>query len=219
MHAIFVFGGIGAGKTTVATALASTLGIPLVREPVDENPFLPLYALDRARWALTCQTYYYLQYVREYERTLANSSLQTMEPDTPASESTVVIDAGAPTNRYVYARYMREHGLVTVDEYALYETLARMMDAQFAYPEPSSIVYVDVPADEAMRRLRARGREFELAGHTGDYVRAISGYTKEMREVYRARGVPVHAYDNSGAAGRARSLESLIAKLSVETAP
>ncbi len=197
MRAIFVFGGIGAGKTTVARALASALGAPLVREPFDENPFLPLYAQDRARWAFTCQTYYYLQYVREYERTLREMPRQLALLKGDPVEPMVVIDAGAPTNKHVYARYMREHGLVTPDEYALYETLTAMMDAQYVYPEPTEIVYVNPTLDIALDRLWTRGRDFELAGHTPDYVMPIAMFTEDMLAHFRSRQVPIVEFDSS----------------------
>jgi deoxyadenosine/deoxycytidine kinase len=187
MQAVFVFGGIGAGKTTLSQMLARALNTPLVREPVDENPFLPHYAVDQTRWAFTCQTYYYLQYVREYR--------SVVERGHPQPAAQMVIDAGAPTNIHVYGRYMREQKIVTTDEFALYETLTGIIAAQYQYPEPSVIVHAIAPLETCLQRVRMRGREFELSGHTQDYVRRVAHYTDEMVDRYGRSGVPVVTYD------------------------
>jgi deoxyadenosine/deoxycytidine kinase len=184
MTAVFVFGPVGVGKTTIAQALAAHVpGAALVPEPVTDNPFLPLYALDQARWALACQTRYYLDYVRAYV------SVADAQPPR------VIIDAGAPTNAHVYARYMREQGIVTPDEYELYEMLTRIIHDRFAYPEPALIISVEASLATCAARLHTRGRAFELAGHTPAYLAAIHAHTQAMVAAYAAAGVPVLHYD------------------------
>jgi deoxyadenosine/deoxycytidine kinase len=181
MQTTFIFGAVGAGKTTYAQALAAEHpDALLIPEPVDDNPFLPLYARERGRWALACQTHYYLQYVRAYATAAAGKK--------PAR---VFIDAGAPTNLHVYGRYMYEHAIVTPDEYRLYETLTGIVAAQFAYPQPTDIISVEAPLDVCIGRVQARGRDFELDGHSEDYLAALYIYTAEMVEMYEAAGVRV----------------------------
>jgi deoxyadenosine/deoxycytidine kinase len=182
MHPIFVFGPVGAGKTTVAQALATALpDALLIPEPVDDNPFLPRYAVDRARWALACQTHYYFAYVR------------ACEPLAARNPTYAVIDAGAPTNTHVYGRYLQS--LVTPDEYALYQTLTTLIAERYAYPAPACIVSVEAPLQVCIARLQARGRGFELAGHTQEYLAALHSYTADMVAHYAAQGVPVVRVD------------------------
>lgn len=181
MQTTFIFGAVGAGKTTYAQNLAAEHpDALLVAEPVDENPFLPLYARERSRWALACQTHYYLQYVRAYATAIAGKK--------PAR---IFIDAGAPTNLYVYGRYMYEHAIVTSDEYRLYETLTGIVAAQFAYPQPTDIISVEAPLEVCMERVQSRGRDFEIDGHSKDYLTTLYVYTAEMVSMYEAAGVPI----------------------------
>ncbi len=202
---VFILGAVGVGKTTVAQVLASQLeSSVLVPEPVDDNPFLPDYARDQARWALACQTYYYLQYVRIYQTVTAQ------HPDAAIA----VIDAGAPTNTRVYGRYMHERALVTPAEFRLYETLTEIIRAQYDYPEPSAIVSVEAPIETCYARLSARGRAFEILGHSREYVAAIHAYTRDMVFEYVRRGIPVihvdaERHDARTAEGSARLLTAV----------
>jgi deoxyadenosine/deoxycytidine kinase len=188
VNTILILGAVGSGKTTAAQVLASRLdGAVLVPEPVDDNPFLPDYARDRARWALACQTHYYLQYMHVYQATMAQ------HPDAQS----VVIDAGAATNTQVYGRYMQEQALVTPAEFQLYRTLTAIIRAQYAYPDPALIVSVEAPLETCFARLRARGRAFEVVGHSREYVAAIHRYTSEMVAAYARAGVSVIHLDTA----------------------
>jgi deoxyadenosine/deoxycytidine kinase len=182
---IFIFGPVGAGKSTAAHALAARLpGALLVPEPVDANPFLPLYAVDQARWALACQTHYYLQYAQAYADALAQ-----------AQPAYALVDAGAPTNRHVYGRYLREQAIVTPDEYALYETLTDIMAAHYAYPQPAVILSVEASLECCYARVQGRGRAFEVAGHSRAYIAAIHRYTGEMIAMYATAGARILRFD------------------------
>jgi deoxyadenosine/deoxycytidine kinase len=187
MQITFIFGAVGAGKTTYAQQLAARHpDAILVPEPVDDNPFLPLYARDRTRWALACQAHYYLQYVRAYATATAGRTA-----------TRIFIDAGAPTNLHVYGRYLREHAIVTPDEYRLYETLTGIIAAQYAYPQPTDIISVEAPLDVCMARVQARGRDYELDGHGEDYLAALYQYTADMVAMYEAAGAKVKRVSNA----------------------
>ena len=54
---ISIAGLIGAGKTTLATALAKTLGLPVHYEPVTDNVYLEDFYQDMKRYGFPLQIY------------------------------------------------------------------------------------------------------------------------------------------------------------------
>lgn len=56
---IAVEGPIGAGKTTLATMLAKEFQFPLVKEIVEENPFLDKFYEDMEQWSFQLEMFFY----------------------------------------------------------------------------------------------------------------------------------------------------------------
>ena len=56
---IGIIGPIGSGKSTLAHLLSSFYNVPLVKEPVESSPFLPLFYQDKERFALISQNAFY----------------------------------------------------------------------------------------------------------------------------------------------------------------
>ena len=56
---IGIIGPIGSGKSTLAHLLSSFYSVPLVKEPVESSPFLPLFYADKERFALISQNAFY----------------------------------------------------------------------------------------------------------------------------------------------------------------
>ncbi|MFP4287485.1 MAG: deoxynucleoside kinase [Candidatus Izemoplasmataceae bacterium] len=56
---IGIIGPIGSGKSTLASLLANYYQVPLVKEPVENSPFLPLFYSDMKRFALISQNAFY----------------------------------------------------------------------------------------------------------------------------------------------------------------
>ena len=72
---IAVEGVIGAGKTTLARMLARRTGARLVLEEFDENPFLPSFYQDPARWAFQTQLAFLASRFRQQEDLAARNVL------------------------------------------------------------------------------------------------------------------------------------------------
>lgn len=56
---IGIIGPIGSGKSTLAHLLSSYYNVPLVKEPVESSPFLPLFYSDKEKFALVSQMSFY----------------------------------------------------------------------------------------------------------------------------------------------------------------
>ena len=56
---IGIIGPIGSGKSTLAHLLSSYYNVPLVREPVEHSPFLPLFYANKEEFALISQNAFY----------------------------------------------------------------------------------------------------------------------------------------------------------------
>lgn len=56
---IGIIGPIGSGKSTLAHLLSSYYNVPLVKEPVESSPFLPLFYADKKKFALVSQSAFY----------------------------------------------------------------------------------------------------------------------------------------------------------------
>ncbi|MGS0972469.1 MAG: deoxynucleoside kinase [Candidatus Izemoplasmataceae bacterium] len=56
---IGIIGPIGSGKSTLAHLLATYYHVPLVKEPVESSPFLPLFYANKEQFALISQNAFY----------------------------------------------------------------------------------------------------------------------------------------------------------------
>lgn len=56
---IGIIGPIGSGKSTLAHLLSTYYNVPLVKEPVESSPFLPLFYGDMKKFALISQNAFY----------------------------------------------------------------------------------------------------------------------------------------------------------------
>ena len=64
-HYIVVEGPIGVGKTSLARRLAARLQANLVLERPEQNPFLPRFYQDQARYALPTQLFFLFQRIAQ----------------------------------------------------------------------------------------------------------------------------------------------------------
>ncbi len=63
-------GNIGSGKSTLTTLLSQRLGWQPYYEVVDENPFLPDFYADMARWSFHLQVFFLTRRFRHHQEIL-----------------------------------------------------------------------------------------------------------------------------------------------------
>ena len=153
---VAVEGAIGAGKTTLARALAPRLDARLVLEEPSANPFLDDFYADRVRWALHTQVAFLL------------ARHQALAPIAAAEDErsrTLLTDFVVAKDR-IFAR-------ATLDarELALYDQIASGLGMRG--PTPDLIVYLQASTDLLAHHLAA-GRRAGDREIPRDYLEAVN---------------------------------------------
>lgn len=177
---IFLVGNIACGKTTLGRLLAGRIAQAcFVPEPHDQNPFLPLYLRDQARWGFTSTLYYYLGYAR------AAAEVTSRTPSRYC-----FIDAGTWSNALLYAEYMRGAGVISEDEFDFYQKLRSIIDQAYPRPAPAAFIFVHLAPSACYERMKRRGWSYQ-SPITIEYIVALQGYLEKMRAVICNMGIAV----------------------------
>ncbi len=170
---IGIAGLIGAGKSTLATALGEHLGLPVYYEPVEDNEYLEDFYRDTARYAFSTQIYLLNRRFQQHQEIIwrGGSGVQ---------DRTIYEDA-------VFARMLVDQGLMEERDYRTYLELFRHMSNFMRRPD--LIVFLDVSPERSLERVRLRNRPVE-AGITLEYLRALHRrYQEFIQDI--SRTVPV----------------------------
>ena len=139
-------GNIGSGKSTLTTLLSQRLGWQPYYEVVDENPFLPDFYADMARWSFHLQVFFLTRRFRHHQEILR-------------AASSVIQDRTIYEDAEIFARNLYLQGMMDERDYRAYHDLFRMM-VEFLRP-PDLVVYLRAPVDVLLQRIRMRSRDFE----------------------------------------------------------
>ncbi|MFT4975568.1 MAG: deoxyadenosine kinase [Myxococcota bacterium] len=170
---IGIAGLIGAGKTTLATALGEHLSLPVYYEPVADNVYLADFYKDTARYAFQTQIYLLNRRFQQHQEIIWRGG-------GGVQDRTIYEDA-------VFAKTLVRLGLMDERDYTTYLDLFRHMSNFMC--RPNIIVYLDLSPETSMERIRERSRGVE-SGITLDYLRTL----REEYELFIgdiARMVPV----------------------------
>lgn len=140
---IVVEGPIGVGKTTLAKRLAETFGTDLMLELPTDNPFLEKFYENPRSAALPTQLHFLFQRAKQIE------TLKQADMFKPVQVADFLIEKD---------RLFAEITL-TEDELDLYYQVYEKMTVDA--PEPDLVIYLQAPADELMKRVGERGRDYE----------------------------------------------------------
>lgn len=144
MHFISVTGIIGAGKSSVAKAIAELTEYTLVEEDFGANPFLEGYYEDHAKHAAQMQMWFLM---RRLEQLVA------------LPDGQYVIDQPLGAFGYVFPMMQHNAGFLDVDVTDAIHRLWRYFEQSLDYTQ--FCVYLTVEVDEALKRIKQRGREYE----------------------------------------------------------
>jgi deoxyadenosine kinase len=166
---IGIAGIIGAGKTTLATALAQHLGLDVHYEPVTDNEYLADFYRDTRRYSFAMQIYLLNRRFQQHQEIIwrGRGGVQ---------DRTIYEDA-------IFARTLRDMELMDPRDYETYVTLFRNLSNFMC--RPNVIIYLDVTPEKSMERIRLRSRGVE-SGITVEYLtRLYNNYEEFLREISR----------------------------------
>ncbi len=142
---IGIAGMIGAGKSTLASALGQHLGIDTYYEPVADNEYLADFYRDTAKYSFAMQVYLLNRRFQQHQEIIwrGKSAVQ---------DRTIYEDS-------IFAKMLAKTGLMDERDYRTYVDLFRNMSNFMC--KPSVIIYLDVSPESSAERIRMRSRDVE----------------------------------------------------------
>lgn len=140
---IVIEGVVGVGKSSLMRHLKK-LGYTAFEEPVFDNPLLEKFYHDRTRYSFPLQIFFLnkrFKHIKEASR-IERSVL----------DRSIYGDA-------IFAKLLNLNGEMEDVEYETYEELLENMLQHVQAPQ--LMIYLEVSVDEAIRRIRKRGIDFE----------------------------------------------------------
>ncbi len=145
-HAPFIAveGPIGAGKTTLATMLAEEFQLPVIKEIVEENPFLDKFYQNMDDWSFQLEMFFLCNRYKQLEDTV-NEYINKDKP--------VISDYHIYKNLIFGERTLKG---TKRDKYReIYHVLTDDL------PKPDIILYIRADLETLMARIAKRARPFE----------------------------------------------------------
>jgi deoxyadenosine kinase len=176
---IGIAGIIGAGKTTLAAALAEHLDLPVHYEPVIDNEYLEDFYRETAKYSFAMQIYLLNRRFQQHQEIIwrGRGGVQ---------DRTIYEDA-------IFAKTLRDMSLMEPRDYETYVNLFRNLSNFMC--RPNAIVYLDVSPATSLQRIEQRSRGCE-SGITLDYLqRLYDNYEEFVGDISRLIPVIRVGYD------------------------
>ncbi|MEH7335696.1 deoxynucleoside kinase [Neobacillus drentensis] len=170
---ITVEGPIGVGKTSLAKAISEHFNFALLKEIVDENPFLGKFYENIEEWSFQTEMFF-----------LCNRFKQLGDINTHyiSQNKSVVADY------HIFKNLIFASRTLNPDEYNKYYKIYQILTEDM--PKPNVIIYLNASLDTLLSRIKIRGREVEknisplyLEQLSIDYENAITSFEKENPEI------------------------------------
>ena len=164
-----IAGIIGAGKTTLATALGQHLGLDVHYEPVIDNEYLDDFYRETKKYAFAMQIYLLNRRFQQHQEIIwrGRGGVQ---------DRTIYEDA-------IFAKTLRDMDLMDERDYETYVNLFRNLSNFMC--RPNFIIYLDVTPEKSMERIRERARGCEVSVSLEYLTQLYEGYDEFLQEISR----------------------------------
>ena len=155
-YRINIAGVVGVGKSSLTNLIWDKWKFVPFREPVFDNPLLDKFYYDKKRYAFPLQVFFLNKRFEMCKKSLEYGS--------SVMDRSIIEDT-------IFAKMLRDSGDMDPYEYQIYRELFNNMMEHVV--QPDLMVYLKVQPEEAVRRIRKRGREYEVKNDT-DYWYTLS---------------------------------------------
>lgn len=141
---ITVEGPIGVGKTSLAKAISEHFQISLLKEIVDENPFLGKFYTNIEEWSFQTEMFFLCNRYKQ---------LEDIETKFLSNDQAVVADYHIFKNLIFAERTLKD------DQYKKYLEIFNILTSDM--PKPNMVIYLNASLDTLLSRISKRGRDIE----------------------------------------------------------
>lgn len=161
---ITIEGNIGAGKTSLSTKISEDFNAKLILERFKDNPFLPKFYQDSARYAFPLEMSFLAD---RYQQLVDDTSQIDLFTDLVVSDYDV-------NKSLIFASITLQE-----EEYALYKKLFQMMHKDL--PKPDLYIYLYQNTERLLENIKKRGRKYEQ-GIQPEYLQKLNaGYLEFIK--------------------------------------
>ena len=141
---ITVEGPIGVGKTTLSKEISEHFQYNILREIVDENPFLGKFYEDINEWSFQTEMFFLCNRYKQ---------LEDIEKNYLAKQQPVVADY------HIFKNLIFAQRSLQANQYEKYLSIFDILTNDM--PVPNMVIYLHASLDTLMARIKKRGREIE----------------------------------------------------------
>lgn len=169
---IGIIGPIGSGKSTLTHLLSSYYNAPMVKEPVESSPFLPLFYADKKKFALVSQSAFYSE--------LFLSMWDTRD------EKSLICDSTMFSN-LVFAELLKKEGMMTDEEVELTYKIANAHMKLI----PDLDIHIVLVRDEESLFDNVRKRSRKIEKDQFNYLKFhYKNYSDVLESVFKKYDIP-----------------------------